>query len=839
MTNGDIPSEDSSHEHISCPNCNVVYRIPRTEQALRITCRHCQTVFYKNLPRPNKNKRNKYLYSAIAIALTIAIVLIIQFSKKNTPSSNKSTLPTTDKTPQAGNSTFESAISSNWITISYSDLVDGSILTHSGEPVSKVVRKIPDYDDNLKGLVQQYLEPYSVLCQDALLSTSEPDTLPLVNIISYYPTGSEQPAWASLFREGHFQLYFNSNLIRLFLKGSNPLQSFDKYHSIVRLAIQDVINRYRNSIKKLELYVFNNDYSSMELRLNTIPAIYAVSDLDLSTKRKPLDLASIESFLNEGVILEAVEVDGNNDLFFYGRKSSGQSLAHSPISLSDIAVVYRSVFHYGYNAPYISLDKHEDNRFAKVNFGGLLENTHVGHVVLEADKLFKTLSTGIDPNTHEILKSRISKVVPGFLTEDEHSLLEDEIEGHSQIRYWFYPDSIGTVTDGSIGVVLTHQFLADVERMDVKVSVSNATRRTIDHLNQHYGDYENAENTYKELSTVGRIMALVNWMKGMNVNDRIELDDFLSVPLPAFTTPQRTKKMLAVSAIAYPKDSPPTTGDVQSDSRVFYLSNLLDRYSANTSDERFLEIASHSVNDISNLASPRVSALNSRIEMYEPLIRSNEPTIASLERQIEQRKYSLDRSNEYEVDSYNTLIDRYNNLIATQKSYVNTYNSAVEELKEIAVKTRHITSIGGGIDLSPKEFKLISRDESSPQIRELNGIRNIMRTVGKVARYGDWVRSNAVDKAPRVNMLPKTVWTSSRTTNGIIKYSYHSNSGDIASTTILPNGKEWESMISVNGSRDRIKLSKGPNFLYINHTQFKQEYVGRISADGKRIVFSK
>jgi hypothetical protein len=699
--------------------------------------------------------------------------------------------------------------------------------------------KIPDYDESVRGLVQQYLEPYSILCHDVLLSSAEPDTLPLVNITSYYPIGSEQPAWASLFREGHFQLYFNSNLIRLFLKGSNPLQSFDKYHSIVRLAIQDVINRYRNSIKKLEIFVFNNDYASMEIRLNTVPIVYAVNDLDLSTKRKPVDLASIESFLNEGVILEAVEVDGNNDLYFYGRKASGQSLARSPISLSDIAVVYRSVFHYGYNAPYISLDKHEDNRFAKVNFGGHLENTHIGHVVLEADKLFKTLSTGIDPNTHEILKSRMAKFIPGFLTEDERSLLEDQTEGHSQIRYWFYPDSIGTVTDGSIGVVLTHQFLADVERMDAKVSVSNATRRTIDHLNRQFSDYENAENTYKELSSVGRIMALVNWMRGMNVNERIELDDFLSVPLPAFTTPQRTKKMLAVSAIAYPKDSPPTDENVQTDSRVFYLSQLLDRNSANTSDERFMEIASHSVNDISNLASPRVKALNSRIEMYEPLIRSNEPTIASLESEIEHRKYSLDRSNEYEVDTYNTLIDRYNNLIATQKSYVNVYNSAVEELKDIAVKTRHITSIGGGIDLSPKEFKLISRDVTSPRIRELSGIRNIMRTVGKVARSGDWVRSNAVDKAPRVNMLPKTVWTSSRTSNGRIKYSYHSNSGDIASTSFLPNGKEWESNITVNGSRDRVKLSKGTNLLYINHIQFKQEYVGRISSDGKRIVFSK
>ena len=105
------------------------------------------------------------------------------------------------------------------------------------------------------------------------------------------------------------------------------------------------------------------------------------------------------------------------------------------------------MFHHGYNEPYISLDAHEDNCYAKVNFGGHLENTRVGHVVLEADKLFKMLSTGLDPNTHEIVKSKITEHVPDFLTEDEQNFLEDSMEGSTQIRYWFYPDEIGSVTD--------------------------------------------------------------------------------------------------------------------------------------------------------------------------------------------------------------------------------------------------------------------------------------------------------------------------------------------------------------------------------------------------------
>ena len=222
----------------------------------------------------------------------------------------------------------------------------------------------------------------------------------------------------------------------------------------------------------------------------------------------------MQEFFKQGVICEAAEVDRASNFYLYGRRSNDQTVYGSPLSLSDFSVVYRSIFHYGHNAPYISLDKHEDNRYAKVNFGGLLENTRVGGVVLESDKLFKTLSVGLDPNTNKLIRNQINRAVPNFLTEDERSLLNEKRTGKAQIRYWFYPDNIGTETDGSIGVISFYQLLADVERMDVKISVGRAQRDTIDHLNSNYSQYEKALRPFKELSTVGRMMALVNWLQG-------------------------------------------------------------------------------------------------------------------------------------------------------------------------------------------------------------------------------------------------------------------------------------------------------------------------------------
>jgi hypothetical protein len=522
-------------------------------------------------------------------------------------------------------SIFSKTNPSNWITISYGKAIDKSILTHSGERVDDVIQKIPSYDDDYKGLVQQYLEPYSILCHDVLLYNIEPDTPPLINILAHYPIGSEQPAWVDLFREGHFQLYYNTQLIRIFLKGDNPENSFEKYQSVIRHPIQDLINSEHLSIKNVEVYVFNNDYAKTEIRVNMTPATFAIDALDLSPKHRPIDLGSIEEFLNHGVVLEAVEVDERNDIFFYGKSASDQTIAEQPVSISDIAVIYRSIFHYGYNAPYISLDTHEDNRYAKVNFGGHLENTRVGHVVLEADKLFKTLSTGIDPNTHEFVKSKITKHVPAFLTEDERGLLEDINEVNTEIRYWFYPDEIYTVTDGSIGVVQKYQFLADAERMDVEVQLDKATRETIDHLNKYFPQYEKAENTYKELNTVGRMMTLVNWLKEMNIGDRVELDDLLSVKIPAFSTPEKTKKMLAISAIVCPEDLNITNQNVRNYTKTYYLSHLLDKYPLSTSDEEFLEIADNyfSQVDIAELYPP-YKKLEDQVDDYDRQINSKE-----------------------------------------------------------------------------------------------------------------------------------------------------------------------------------------------------------------------
>ena len=737
-------------------------------------------------------------------------------------------------------SIFSKTKQSNWITISYGSAVDKSTLTHSGERVGNVIQNIPSYDDDYKGLVQQYLEPYSILCHDVLLYNIKPDTPPLINILAHYPIGSEQPAWVDLFREGHFQLYYNPHLIRIFLKGDNPENSFEKYQSVIRHPIQDLINSEHLSIKNVEVYVFNNDYAKTEIRVNIIPATSTIDDLDLSPKHRSIDLGSIEELLSHGVALEAVEVDERNDIFFYGRSASDQTIAGKPVSISDIAVIYRSIFHYGYNAPYISLDTHEDNRYAKVNFGGHLENTRVGHVVLEADKLFKALSTGIDPNTHEFVKSKITKHVPDFLTEDERGFLEDVNEENTQVRYWFYPDEIGTVTNGSIGVVQKHQFLADAERMDVEAQLDKATRKTIDHLNKYFIQYEKAENTYKELNTVGRMMALVNWLKEMNMGDGVELDDLLSVKIPAFSTSEKTKKMLAITAIVCPGDLNITNQNVRDFTKTYYLSHLLDKYPLSTSDEEFLEIADNyfSQVDIAELYPP-YKKLEDQVNDYDRQINTKEKEIELLNDEIERKRNTLDEYSSSDIDQYNNLINKYNSLLENQESLINVCNAKINELNSMNIISGAIFSIGGGISLNPREFKQTVINKNSPAIREITKIESQLKSVGNISKSGDWIRSNATSGGSRINKLPDISWTSSKSENGSIKYTYHTDSGDSASVEFFKNLNYVQYNISMNTYNDIVKYSKEKNLIEVTHDIFPQGYKGEVSSDGKRIVFSK
>jgi hypothetical protein len=565
--------------------------------------------------------------------------------------------------------------------------------------------------------LQPYLEPFSFICNEIIAVARPIDMTPYLNVTADYPAGSRQPAWAAIFREGRYQLFLGNEKARLFLKGKKAAALFSQYYGVVRHPLRQTLGLLGADKMNVEVYAFENDYTSRTISLDLSPYVVEIGVDQLGPKLTALPLADLASFFDQGVTLEAGEIDGNGNFYLYGTPSARQTVTSRPQSLEDFAVVYRSMFHHGHNAPYISLDRHEDNRYAKVNFGGLLEDTRVGSVVLEADKLFKTMSTGLDPNTRAIIREKIRGAVPDFVTEDERGLRENET-GHIKIRYWFYPDQIRTVTDGRIGVVERYQFMADAERMDVKTTLGRAQRETIDHLNRKFAEYAQALPTYRELSTVGRMMAIATWLQQSSERDRVDLDALLSVELSPFETPRRTKKLLALTAEVSASNR--AEGKMGARRKVYNFDTVLEGVKPSTDDKVILDLARRHFSKMKDpdLVIPEVQNAENKIKRMEAQIKS-------LESRIDREEKVIDNSSKYEVDRFNAMVNEFNSLRAEYNNAIDSYNISIGD-KGVSVRT--IVSVGGGINLRPKDFAKPLQAADSPLIQRIRSSREILRS---------------------------------------------------------------------------------------------------------------
>lgn len=788
-----------------CPSCNAELRIPLSRRQLQVTCPRCRAVF---VHKPDTHFFSTFLKTALTLVL-IATVAAAVWQFRN---------PILDFV----NGKRESAdISSpsNWVTISYGGLIDRSIYTHNQKTIGEVLPDIPEYADDFKGLVQPYFEPYSVLCHDVLQVVNGPDTLPLINIVSQYPAGSEQPAWVALFREGQYQLYYNQHLIRVFVHGTDPRPAAQEHQSVIRHAINDVINSPGMSIQQIEVYTFVNNYATTELRVNTIPATYAVDEFDLTPRRRSLNLAAIENLLKAGVTLEAVEVDADNDLILYGKQSPNQTLAGNPVTLADLAAVYRSAFYCGYNTPYVSLDRYRDHRYSKVNFGGHLENTHVGKVVLEADKMFKAIATGIDPNTNETLVRRITQSVPDFLTQDERALIYSRDTDYTEIGYWFYPDSIETLTDGSLARVLRDQFLSEVDHKVIKGPVPQAMWRTTDHINQNYEKYKNVLGAFRDLSSAGRIMALFYWMKGMDVTSKVELDDLLSVKLPAFKTPTRTRKLLAVTAAAYPQEPGVSEQNVRTYSHVYCVSELLEKCDPKESDKKLLERARQYAKNLGTdqLDSPENRSLQAKLDYHQRNIDEYNRRLDSLDQLIKASEKTLDRKDVFAIDEHNKLVEEYDRAVSKHSMEVTRYNALVDGSTGSVTKRYSIASLLGAIDLDPAQFLRIYTRSGSSELTEIYAIKARMKPAGSVAKSGEWIRSLAGKGGARLNKLPSYNWIRQTSADTTGTYEYSSGKGHRLSLNRFDRGQSWKYEIRTNGIKESATYSKDKNSLKVSH----------------------
>jgi len=736
---------------VICPQCRSKYRIPADRGKIEIKCRKCEYVFYwseedthheyKAPPKPVPPKR-KSKKGLIIVAAIIAVVVIIGLAYYY----------------------FIYRERGRWITIHYGDLIDKTVLTRSGRPLNIVLM-----DSLRRGEAQPFVEKFSYLLHYAVDMNKGIDAQPQLNVVDAYPIGSPQPAWVAIFNSGRILVTTNyKGYARVYLPGKNPRNEYKKNYSIIRHCLGGLLSEDGSRLI-VEVYTYKNNYTNSTLLLNLQSYKIATNGFPSPENRMPLDLAGLEEFFQKGGQLEGAKLDKQQGLLLFAKKGPDQTIAGNAVSLADLAVAYRAAFHAGDNSAYISLDKHKDPTKAAINFGGFLEDTYIGAAALEADKRFKTLGCGLDPNSYEDIRNYTRDSMPSFMTDAERAFLNQapfDSTKYIGTHLWFYPGLIDVKTDTNYmyARIFKLQFMADAERVrdeadtlvqfkSKKASLPNFVQDNINDLNKHYEKYASAYREIQELEVVARLMGICSWLLQANA-DWLDLDALLSVDLPPRTTEREKERLMAVSHFTYisPKD---ILMDYVRDNTKIRLINPVLEESFSSFFKTTADLAKYmcrrdgvpydSFKQYTSKAKELLDSLPD--EQVKNIIKSDGDLKALIMFSANKIKAPLEGRLDYlekRIKKLERLIGRTANYkrVATlaneQSKLVGQRDSLILKLKNL----RHIMEIRGGIDLKPQYFGVTTK-LWGPELRDfVNITEKTQADWADINGFGEWVTNS-------------------------------------------------------------------------------------------------
>ncbi|RYD85493.1 MAG: hypothetical protein EOP84_02330 [Verrucomicrobiaceae bacterium] len=641
------------------------------------------------------------------------------------------------------------------LEVSYRDMLNTALYTHSGTTVGKALQD----PDRYRAQLQPFVAPMSYLLPNVIDAELGLPKTPQQNVLSAYPPGSEQPAWAAILREGRIQVTTDyAGHARVYLQTDDPSNvaaAYTQAYPIFRHCLEEIAPDGGQRLE-VEVFAFQNDYGTSTIRLNAEPARVSANRFGPPAGKHPLNLEALDRFFTQKPVLQGGQYkDGTFTLLGAQGTGSGETIDGSPLSTSDLAVAYRACFHAGDNEAYISLDPNPDPTIVNVNFGGLLEDTRVGAVVLAADKRFKTMTSGLDPDTFVDVRPTVRKVVPGFLTSAERMYLTDEKVGDKWIgtRYWFYPDSIqvDTTADGNLAVISNPLFKADAERskddfadlaeFEAKKAstLSPSTRQSIDDINERYAEYSRVFPELAELRGVGRLFGLCRWLKE-RPDPSVDLDSLLAVRLPAKHTPRSKAQMIDLTRFS----GGPTKANLIQNSVAAYLGYGLN--------EPIREVFGSKSNF-------RKFVLGSNAEDRQTLLRlydtSYAPVRAVIRTEADLRRLAdvlVERAEIYTKGESTALhaVDKLE-AIDLSKADLKTLDRMLNELKSAEKSFESsggFKGIGGGIDLGIGRVKVVE-GSSNTTLTQLSAEEGSISTAWTpIGGAGRWMRSaNAIDEA--------------------------------------------------------------------------------------------
>ena len=484
---------------------------------------------------------------------------------------------------------FNAQTPAEWTVVDYSDLLDRRQVSHSGEPVSRLIeqlggRSFPPAgqrasDRLLHTLLDPLTEPYGFVLSDALDALEPPHDLPLMEIAQLWQPGERQPAWVELLRSRRFVVESNGGgTLRVVLpwtptgdprnvKSSTAAQAaWDRAWPVLRHVFAAERRRLADSEAPPALHVRAYAYIHSPARslfmLGRDPYNVEVDDTRSTGDRPPLDLVQLEAFLESGWTLEGGKLDPQGRLLPFGsRHKQPATLLGRKLAISDLAVAFRATTRGGLAEPYMSLDRGNSPWQSTVNYGGRLRNTSLGWVSLLCDIRFKTFSMGLGIEEGRDLRDAIRNEVPSFRTHMER-FAADPLSAEvfaQQTRLWFYPDRVDlTVAPQSDVLAMRHvRMSAASERLAGETYGAAAgddppwTQATIAAVN---ADYDGLARAFPELADLDHVVRLLSFFTWLDQASRAgaatpDLDVLLAYDLPAAPTPSDFPQMLSFNAL--------------------------------------------------------------------------------------------------------------------------------------------------------------------------------------------------------------------------------------------------------------------------------------------------
>lgn len=886
----------NKHEIIKCPNCEQLLRVPSGLGKLKVTCPRCSYTFdwysksriISKITKPIKSLDRIILQDIAIVAGIIILGLIVYKSivKKETPPVIlRHSRPISEEPKHLIKST-------KWTSISYSDLLDKNAIIRTGQTLESALG-----DPNLKGAVQPFVDKYSFLLQYSIEMIYGPDLVPHINVIKHYKIDSKRPAWVGILRGGRISIFAdNKNHVRVFLIGDDPRKAYESNYSIIRHCLNGLLPNDGTNLT-VEVFAYRNDYGNSEFQLNRKPYIFEASNFPSPVNSVPLDLIGLSNFFKRNGQLEGAKLDRKNGLILYAKKSSNQTIAGHNISLADFAVAYRAVFHAGDNKAFISLDSHKDPTKVTVNFGGFLEDTRIGTVVLESDKRFKTITSGLDPNSFRDLRSYTRQFIPSFMTSCERNLVSKHFTGKNKwigTRFWFYPDSVEIESDFTYeyAKITKPQFKADAERSrgdflspeefekKKKATLLPGIRENIEHLNNNYSKYASVYPEIEELTCVARLMGICSWLQRANPS-WLDLDALLSVELPPFQTDREKTQLLVISHVAYLQLEGADEDYVKNNSKVIYSSWILDRtvkkyflnsnntakylcYKNNIEEDKYDIYKSEAKSLMSTYGNKKVREMiktekdlkalmvyaSSKIELTAP------PTVKKYRDEIESDKRKLKRIerkiNTIESKMYNASPAVYNSYVVEHNQLVEQYeiigarlNRKIAIYNQFDVQPPCIMEISGGINLEPEHFK-IKRNSKGIELKKFKNIANKTELDWRLINGSEkWIQSRTKTGGTTYkNSLPKNNWISksvSKSNGTTYEYIRTDKQQDYWISTNIENSL-WRDLLKLEDSSYRERMfDSSQNNLHIGEFEsgkLKDYIIGNKVSDDK-ITFSR